>query len=814
MTGIAVIIPCYNLGRTVEETVTSVSAQTHPAAEVVVLDDGSDDVYTQQVLGRLQARGTAVVRTPNRGVAAARNLGIDLTSSPYIVLLDADDLLGSTYLEKAARILDTRQDVEFVTCGIQAFEGASYTWYPPPCTLVDTLTRGGPHISTMFRRRVWEKVGGFDESLLGYEDTDFWISALETGSHGEIIKEPLLLYRVRNGSRYHQAIAHQTYVSTMKAIYQKHWSSISSNPADIILAKESFAVDLRRHHRYLDERRSELDKEQAKLWTGIATMAEKVRAQGMDSLDWGNLRSLTPINSNAGGNSIQEYYIERFLAHHKIDIKGHILEFKSPELTRLFGSSYVAENDVFDDLMKMETIAANTYDCLLLTQALHTVYDFRAALISAHRILKAGGVLFATVPCVSRVRGKLDKNDASRDFWRFTEASIRRIFSEVFPIECFEVTSYGNVMVYAAILHGLMSEDLLPAQLDEADPIFPALCCVRAFKPDHSEDEEATKYETNLLILSSSKSGTLSGAAILFYHRIASLEVDTNGLCVRADNFRDHMRHLRENYQPMALHELIAAASSGKVPVGAIAITLDDGYLDSLTTASPILAEFDIPATFFITTEHIEEEGEFWWDTLERVFLSGHLLPPVLDLRKNGGWLRRTETENERAGTHRALVELIYPLSREDRGVLIDRIAEWSGLDLSPRATHRPMLADEVLRLTGQPGHTIGAHTVSHLSLPLQPVEIQQREIIENKEYLEHLLQHPVLTFSYPYGEVNKQVIESVAAANFKFALTVEGRTIRRGANPLLLPRLEVKSCGAEEFGERLRRVFNTQLSA
>jgi peptidoglycan/xylan/chitin deacetylase (PgdA/CDA1 family) len=93
-------------------------------------------------------------------------------------------------------------------------------------------------------------------------------------------------------------------------------------------------------------------------------------------------------------------------------------------------------------------------------------------------------------------------------------------------------------------------------------------------------------------------------------------------------------------------------------------------------------------------------------------------------------------------------------------------------------------------------------------------VEIQQREIIENKEYLEHLLQHPVLTFSYPYGEVNKQVIESVAAANFKFALTVEGRTIRRGANPLLLPRLEVKSCGAEEFGERLRRVFNTQLSA
>jgi len=264
----------------------------------------------------------------------------------------------------------------------------------------------------------------------------------------------------------------------------------------------------------------------------------------------------------------------------------------------------------------------------------------------------------------------------------------------------------------------------------------------------------------------------------------------------------------------MALHELIAAVYSGKVPAGAIAITLDDGYLDSLTIASPILSEFDLPATFFITTECIEEEHEFWWDTLERVFMYGHGLPPMLDLYNDGRWLRRTATEEERAATHRALVELVYPSSREDREVLINRIAQWSGLDLSPRSTHRPMLADEVRRLGGRPGHTIGAHTVSHLSLPLQPVEVQRREIIENKEYLEHLLQHPVVTFSYPYGEVNKQVLDLVGSGNFESAVTVEGRTIRRGANPLLLPRFEVKSSGAEEFGERLRRVFNRQVSA
>lgn len=202
MTGIAVIITCHDLGRMVKEALASVREQTLPAAEVVIIDDGSSDVYTQQVLGRLKQFGTALIRTPNRGVAAARKLGVRITSSSYIVLLDADDLLEPTYLEKAAQILDTRQDLDFVTCAVQAFEGASYTWCPPPCTLVETLTRGGPHISTMFGRGLWERVGGFDDKLPGYEDTDFWIGALKEGCRGEVLEEPLLRYRVRSSSRY------------------------------------------------------------------------------------------------------------------------------------------------------------------------------------------------------------------------------------------------------------------------------------------------------------------------------------------------------------------------------------------------------------------------------------------------------------------------------------------------------------------------------------------------------------------------------------------------------------------------------------
>src|SRR5512145_3157884 len=99
MTGIAVVIPCYDLGAFLEEALDSVLGQSRPAAEIVVVDDGSTDPATRQVLATVQEPRTRVVRTANRGAGAARNHGIRLTSAPYIVTLDADDMLAPDYLE-------------------------------------------------------------------------------------------------------------------------------------------------------------------------------------------------------------------------------------------------------------------------------------------------------------------------------------------------------------------------------------------------------------------------------------------------------------------------------------------------------------------------------------------------------------------------------------------------------------------------------------------------------------------------------------------------------------------------------------------
>ena len=150
---IAVVISCHNLGRTLEEAVDSALAQTRPPSEVLIVDDRSADLMTRQVLERLVRPRTSVVTIQHSGVAVARNHGVGLTGAPYITLLRADDVL-SNRCQLLGERLDKDDSLGFVSCAVQAFEGASYVWKPPSTTLVGTLTRGSVHISSMFRRQL------------------------------------------------------------------------------------------------------------------------------------------------------------------------------------------------------------------------------------------------------------------------------------------------------------------------------------------------------------------------------------------------------------------------------------------------------------------------------------------------------------------------------------------------------------------------------------------------------------------------------------------------------------------------------------
>ena len=804
MTGVAVVMTCYNLGRTLDEAIESVRRQTRPAAEMVVVDDGSDDALTHHVVDRLITEGVCIVRTANQGVAAARNLGVRLTSSPYVTLLDADDVLHPDYIARLAAVLDSRSEIDFVTCALEAFGEADYVWAPPPIGWVDALVSGGPHVSSMFRRALWERVRGFDPSLPGYEDTEFWLRALEGGSRGETLPDALVRYRVRAGSRYRRAIQPPRYVDTMEAIYRKRPDRIAAAGRVLLRAKDQFIEAQRAHQRGLHAKQGELEAAIAEVRHEIERARTALTDAGILPIDWGDLRRVTPVSPVWGldrGKPLDRIYIERFLHRHRHDIRGAILEVGDAGYSRAFGETRVTSHDVVDidarnpsativaDLACADGIPPGSFDCFIMTQTLHLIYDIHAVLSHAYRVLKPGGVLLCTLPSVSRISHD-DRGLEGGDFWRFTEAAARAAVSHHFPPAAVEVTTHGNLKTSAAFLHGLTESDLPDGALEESDPWHPLICCVRAVKPRRGDGGLGRRS-----IQPGRGAGDVGGnpGAVLLYHRVGARVPDTHGLSVRTEDFRAHLRILAERYRPMALPELVSAARSG-LPAGAVAVTFDDGYLEMLTHVSPILLEYGIPATFFVNTDRLDDPHEFWWDVLERVFVSPDEIPPVLDLFEDGRWRHSTVTAAERSAAMTSLFALLFPLSSREREAIMTRVTRWSGLALAPRDTHRAMTGDEIRELGARPGHAVGAHTVHHLSLLGQSEETQWREVCESKQRLERLVGWRIDALAYPYGQFDGTTVRVARQAGFSIAATVEARAVHPGVDPLLVPRIEVKS--------------------
>lgn len=215
---------------------------------------------------------------------------------------------------------------------------------------------------------------------------------------------------------------------------------------------------------------------------------------GVGQIRFGDLRRLTPISREFGyerGRPVDRYYIEGFLARHTDDIRGRVLEIGDDSYTRQFGGEKVTQRDVLHvdrsnplatfhgDLTHAEHIPSDAFDCFILTQTLHLIYDFRTALQTIHRILKPGGVVLATVPGITQ----LSTDEWARYWcWAFTTLSSRQLFEELFAADHVEVEAFGNVLAATSFLQGIAAEELRTDELDHRDPCYQLLITVRARK--------------------------------------------------------------------------------------------------------------------------------------------------------------------------------------------------------------------------------------------------------------------------------------------------------------------------------------------
>ena len=199
---VAVVIPAYNSARFLAETIASVREQTRPAAELLVVDDGSSDGSAELV----EKLGVRCIRRENGGPGAARNTGVRATESPLIAFLDADDLFLPQKLE---RQVSHMQANDCVACGSDALllcagrdapgeERKNGPGGVPSRLGFAELLRGNPLICSnmVVRRSAFEAVGGFDEDrdLIATEDYDLWLRLLAKGGI-DYIDEPLSVYR-------------------------------------------------------------------------------------------------------------------------------------------------------------------------------------------------------------------------------------------------------------------------------------------------------------------------------------------------------------------------------------------------------------------------------------------------------------------------------------------------------------------------------------------------------------------------------------------------------------------------------------------
>lgn len=209
----------------------------------------------------------------------------------------------------------------------------------------------------------------------------------------------------------------------------------------------------------------------------------------------GDFDTTKPFSTQFGydrGGPVDRYYIENFLERNVAAIKGRVLEIGDNEYTLRFGGNKVIKSDILHvedtnpkatfigDLSNAPQLPDNSFDCIILTQTLHLIYHHHDALQTCFRILKPGGTLLLTVPGITHV----DKGEwLNYWLWAYTQASLSRMLTEVFPADHVQTQTFGNVLVATAFLYGMGLPEMKKEELDKHDPHYQVIITAKATKP-------------------------------------------------------------------------------------------------------------------------------------------------------------------------------------------------------------------------------------------------------------------------------------------------------------------------------------------
>ena len=778
--------------------------QSAPGSPLTVVHEWDATRASLEKLAGVNQRQVEFLPVAGMTPGAVRNAAMARCRGEFVAVIDGSERLSANHVDTCCRALEADRGVMFVT--------APGGWWPEaslssarPVQLTDLLAGGWALSSaTLFRTDAVERAGGYDPDLPALVEWDLMLRLLtarpadgeEDGSSRAGLLLPLDVQRVESDDvMLLEGLRADRHLPAVRAIVERYRQAFEADPVRVLTMREAVARRLWGRERGLVEKRDRLQQDLAAAETELAALRAELAEAGQRAPEWNDLRRVTPLSRNWGldrGRPVDRFYIERFIAAHRSDIRGRVLELLDSGLTESYGDDRVEQADVLDidpgnfratvvaDLRAPVQIPDDSYDCIILTQTLHLIDDMPAVVEQAHRMLKPGGVLLVTLPCASMVATEYGPQG---DFWRVLPAAATRLFSQAFSAADVQVGAHGNVLATTAFLYGLSCSDVDARELDVDDPAYPLIVTVRAVK-QRRPGRCAAPHTPPLILL---------------YHRIAATDSDVHALCVTPEAFRRQLEVLTRDRRIVPLREVALAAMQGQALDGAVALTFDDGYRDNLEVAAPILAEFGAAATFFLTSEALDRPRRFWWDVLEACVLQSSGDRLVLRIGEEE-WSR--PLGSARRTTHDELYGLLKRSGPAVRDDLVRQLTGGGVVSVSDSA--RPVMTPEIQALASLPGVEIGAHSVHHLDLAAAGRTERFQEVFECRTSLERVIGRPVELFAYPYGSVSPQAVEMTAAAGYVCAVTCEARALRPYERMHRLPRVQVPSVEGDAFSSWL----------
>ena len=276
---------------------------------------------------------------------------------------------------------------------------------------------------------------------------------------------------------------------------------------------------------------------------------------------------------------------------------------------------------------------------------------------------------------------------------------------------------------------------------------------------------------------------------ILMLHRVTSKGATlqkNKALEITPNQFENIILYYKKrHYQFVSLDEFISITRTKSFfkKQKYIAVTFDDGYKDNLMEALPICQKYNVPFTIYVSTSMVTRTAFLWWYVLEEILMFN----AEINLGNKIYEIKSLDEKN-------AVFDKIHAiLSQRDTNECQQWFDEmgFNWIETNQRLNNQLCLSnDDLIFLGKEKLCTIGSHTVSHARLTKQLPDIRFDELSNSKKYLEAIIEKPILHFSYPYGEVNKEVTADVQACGYHSAVIVQEGCVRKKDNMLELHRV------------------------